>query len=401
MARIVNARTLAQEKADRKAVERVTVYEDGIKSLHSASKVDFAVDVVITEADWFGTAGHEKNSQEMQTEKGRIVNSNQFDREAAARLMPRVFVDITRQRALLGDLTNEIATEMNDPNYPQNVSVKQMYGHVAYQREVVGSGDSVGMMDRKSGEEESFKIKIYAQGDEQTLESYLFEGDTDISRVNKAVAEADVDQRNHDVIGPIVGANYGTGTDPQFQGKETTAGKTYEVLLHKTLKKALKKLRALKDPLTGDTIQANQVSILVNSSDRDAIAEVVEGLVFSTTSSGNPTMAPMGKIGIDNIIEYNHGATHGLIWNEQKLDYPGVEENVAYIFVPKVASWVATKRGLTMETGPGGILKMERADSKKIWYRAQGKYNKPFLGGAGGGKAGTGYVVKIELPKDA
>lgn len=358
--------------------------------------------VPMTNTAWEGSEGHvqlwgEIKDLQDKARKEMAVNANQAPSPTTLEtLLQKVIIDITRRRQESGDLTNLIATEITDFDFPEVISLRELYDYVGEMQEVSGSNDSVPLIEQALGTTDTVSMKILAIGWKDSLKNLLFNKLRDIEKANRAAVNAYVDKRNAATVGAIVGATFHA---TQKQAADATAGATYDVLMYNTMRKGIKKLRSLKDPQTKGKIAVPSLTLLCNSADRWDIERVINGQL----GSGNGTIAGqnMASLPIDTIIEYDHGITDGKKWGKKTLSYPGVTQGKAYLFVPREAFWVAVKRPLTMETGRGSVLQL--STEEKAWYGVQGEHYKQFLGSSypAAGTTGEGFIVEITLPTEA
>ncbi len=358
--------------------------------------------VPMTNTAWEGSEGHVQLWSEIKdlqdkARKEMAVNANQAPSPTTLEsLLQKVIIDITRRRQESGDLTSLIATEITDFDFPEVITLRELYDYVGEMQEVSGSNDSVPLIEQALGITDTVAMKILAIGWKDSLKNLLFNKLRDIEKANKAAVNAYVDKRNAATVGAIVGATFHA---TQKQAAVVDATKTYDVLMYNTMRKAIKKLRSLKDPQTKGLIAVPSLTLLCNSADRWDIERVINGQL----GSGNGTIAGqnMASLPIDTIIEYDHGITDGKKWGKKTLSYPGVTQGKAYLFVPREAFWVAVKRPLTMETGRGSVLQL--STEEKAWYGVQGEHYKQFLGSSypAAGTSGEGFIVEITLPTEA
>lgn len=358
--------------------------------------------VPMTNTAWEGSEGHVQLWSEIKdlqdkARKEMAVNANQAPSATTLEaLLQKVIIDITRRRQESGDLTSLIATEITDFDFPEVISLRELYDYVGEMQEVSGSNDSVPLIEQALGVTDTVSMKILAIGWKDSLKNLLFNKLRDIEKANRAAVNAYVDKRNAATIGTIVGATYHA---TQKQAADATVGATYDVLMYNTMRKAIKKLRGLKDPQTKGLIAVPSLTLLCNSADRWDIERVINGQLGS--GNGTITGQNMASLPIDTIIEYDHGILDGKTWGKKKLSYPGVTQGKAYLFVPREAFWVAVKRPLTMETGRGSVLQL--STEEKAWYGVQGEHYKQFLGSSypAAGTTGEGFIVEITFPTEA
>ncbi len=358
--------------------------------------------VPMTNTAWEGSEGHaqlwgEIKDLQDKARKEMAVNANQAPSATTLEsLLQKVIIDITRRRQESGDLTSLIATEITDFDFPEVISLRELYDYVGEMQEVSGSNDSVPLIEQALGTTDTVSMKILAIGWKDSLKNLLFNKLRDIEKANKAAVNAYVDKRNAATIGVIVGTTFDAS---QKQAADATANATFDALMYNTLRKGIKKLRGLKDPQTKTKIAVPSLTLLCNSANRWDIERVINGQL----GIGNGTISGqnMASLPIDTIIEYDHGITDGKKWGKKTLSYPGVAENKAYLFVPREAFWVAVKRPLTMETGRGSVLQL--STEEKAWYGVQGEHYKQFLGSSypGASTNGEGFIVEITLPTES
>lgn len=358
--------------------------------------------VPMTNSVWEGSEGHAKlwgEIKDLQAQAKKEMATNAAQAPSATTLeslLQKVIIDITRRRQESGDLTSLVATEITDFDFPEVITLRELYDYVGEMQEVSGSNDSVPLIEQALGVTDTVSMKILAIGWKDSLKNLLFNKLRDIEKANKAAVNAYVDKRNAATIGTIVSATYHA---TQKQAADATANATFDVLMYNTLRKGIKKVRGLKDPQTKLPIAVPSLTLLCNSADRWDIERVINGQLGS--GNGTITGQNMASLPIDTIIEYDHGILDGKTWGKKKLSYPGVTQGKAYLFVPREAFWVAVKRPLTMETGRGSVLQL--STEEKAWYGVQGEHYKQFLGSSypAAGTSGEGFIVEITLPTEA
>ena len=358
--------------------------------------------VPMTNSVWEGSEGHAKlwgEIKDLQAQAKKEMATNAAQAPSATTLeslLQKVIIDITRRRQESGDLTSLVATEITDFDFPEVITLRELYDYVGEMQEISGSNDSVPLIEQALGVTDTVSMKILAIGWKDSLKNLLFNKLRDIEKANKAAVNAYVDKRNAATIGTIVSATYHA---TQKQAADATANATFDALMYNTLRKGIKKVRGLKDPQTKLPIAVPSLTLLCNSADRWDIERVINGQLGS--GNGTITGQNMASLPIDTIIEYDHGILDGKTWGKKKLSYPGVTQGKAYLFVPREAFWVAVKRPLTMETGRGSVLQL--STEEKAWYGVQGEHYKQFLGSSypAAGTTGEGFIVEITLPTEA
>ena len=241
-------------------------------------------------------------------------------------------------------------------------------------------------------------MEIMALGWKDSIKNMLYNTLHNMQKVLEAVVDAHTDMRNSKTVGVIVGATY---VATQKQAADTTASTTFDEKMYATVRKAIKKLKGLKDIQTDRPISVPSMMLLCNSANTWDIERVVNGQLDQNGAAGargnNRQSLP-----IASIVEYDRGITDGFIWGKETLSFPGVTAGKCYLFVPKEYLWVGNKRPLTMETGRGETLQL--STEERAWYGVQGEYTKVFLGSSFPGTsvgAGYGAIIEITLPTEA
>ncbi len=351
---------------------------------------------------WEGSEGHAKLWKEIKDLQAKALKESQTNAAQAPStatletLMQKYFIDITRRAQESPDLTSMIATEVTDYDFPETVNVKDLLDYVGKMGVISGTNDSVPLIQQNLGNVDTITMTILAMGWKDSLKNLLFNSIHDMQKVSRAVVKADTDARNARTVCVIVGATY---VATQQQAADTTSGATFDALMYNTLRKAVKKLKGLKDPKTKRNIPTPNISLLCNSANSWDIERVIRGQL----GSGNGTNLGMNMttLPINTIIEYDQGSTNGFTYGKETLSFPGVTAGKCYLFVPYEKFIVANKRPITMETGRGETLQL--STEERAWYRVQAEYYKDFLGSSFPGASTTseGYVIEVTLPADA
>jgi hypothetical protein len=315
------------------------------------------------------------------TLRSGAVNINQFPDDYYD-LIDRIRIDITRRRMENMDFTSEIANEITNPAFSRSVALNEFLPFTGAFKEMKGSGDTVPMIQQKTGATGSVSMHIFGIGHERSLEDELYNLDIfTLQKVNAAVARAYTALRNHrNGIGTAV-AYILAGAWPLAQRVHAAVGYgNYDLNLYYTLKTAVRKLRALTDPQTDQEINAQRIVLLVR-----------ENNILSDIST-----IVMKPLDIDEVWQYKGD---NLYIDSALIEYPGIPSGTALLFVPGPAgapNYVLNKRSLTQEVGRGDVLSLSR--EKRAFYSAQGEYQDEWFGEVAGGAAGTGFIVAVELP---
>ena len=347
---------------------------------------------------WYGPDGIAELQKKLPKEQNMAQPPSQTLLES---LFGKIFLDITRRVQDGFDLTPLIATEITNLDFGRTVNLREIYDFVGYFAEIEGSGDSVKLIQQATGTTDTVDMQARGLGWAQSLINLLYDDLYTIEKVIRAASQAYIDMRNSKTAGVIIGATY---VASQKQAADAT-GSTYDTKMYNTWRKAIKKIRGLKD-YRGDQIPINipSLSILCNSYDTWSIARAIQGQLQSSGGKGSGDVYSMNlaALPIDSIIEYDRGMTHGKTWGKKTLSYPGVTAGTAYLFVPREYFWVLNKRPLTMETGRGSVLTLSQEE--RAWYNIQAEFYKIFLGSSYDGTAlgaSFGAVLEVTLPTDS
>ena len=403
---VFNQAGLIEDRLKNKLATPVAIFRGSAKeNLASTANTMIGEQIVVEmpNSHWEGSEGYhtlwaEIGALQKKAKAEMATNAAQAPSPATLQeLVQKYFIDIARRAQESPDLTSMIATEVTDFEFPETVNVRNLLDYVGKMEVISGTNDSVPLIEQNFGNVDTFGLEILGIGWKDSLKNMLYNTLHTLEKVNRAVVAADTDARNARTVGVIVGATY---VASQKQAADSTANATYDAKMYNTMRKAIKLIRGLKDPLTKSKIAVPSLSLLVNSADSWDIERVINGQL----GSGNGTVggSNMASLPIDNIIEYDHGITHGKTWGKKILNFPGVKQGKAYLFVPRETFLVANKRPITMETGNGETLQL--STEERAWYRVQGEWYKDFLGSSYPSPtigAGYGYVIEITLPTEA
>jgi len=413
MSKIINVQSLIEDRVRKAVSVPVRVFAEKAADIenpdHRVSPVYDKTLVVNSAAEYAGSDKEfetwrdihnlrTKLAPDRKTADGWVRNAAQAPSQAElAALLGLYFMDMTRRSVDMGDLTSRFATEVINPNFPKSVTLQEFYKFIVEFGAFSGTGESANQVEQRTGTTDTATITMKGAGHQTTLENILFNSLYNLQKVNQAVAEAYTDQRNAAVIAPILASTF-TGTAQDVAAVQETT-QSYDVNLYQTVKKALKALTALIDPQTGKKISlAAGISLAGNSADLWDIERVVRGQLGQMTNGvlTSTNLSPLSMI--REMIEYDGGITDGDVYKNKTLAYPGFSSGYFYLFVPRTYNYILNKRGLTMEAG-ADLGAFSIRDSR-LWYYAQGAYNKPFLGYAGDNSLtnGQGAIVRVAMP---
>ena len=400
MAKIIDAKTALQDKIDNGFAVSNKLYTGNInKNLTATSEEELVVpgsemSLTIKNNSWKDTEAHNRVWNKIEDLwKRKKSNIATFDQSAYEELIDNIRIDVTRRRFQYLDLTTLIDDEITNPNFTKAVTLDEFLPYGAAFMPNNLRGEAVSLIDQKYGGTDTVTMAGYAVGWADTLENQLFNMDIfSMMKVNEAIARGYVGKRNDLSAGEIVGTTYNAS---QQVAAATTSGATPEELLYETLNDAIETLTNLKDPQTDQIITAANMSLLCYPGDVRRINRAINGQL-NNSKGKNSNREPLNEI--SNIIPYFGDTIYA---GEKAISYDGVSKNTAYLYVPGVASWTLTKRGLTQELGSGSVLNLSTDQS--AWYFVQTKYRNEFFGSSDSAilaDKGTGYgfIVEITLP---
>jgi hypothetical protein len=398
MVKLFNLEALNEEKVKRNHATHAIMFRGNADENRISKTPDKRLEYIVpmTNTNYVGSAGYHKLWQEI-GELHHKVNAAQAPAAADLEaLLGKIFIDITRRAQESPDLTSRIAIEETDLEFAETINLREIYKYIGYFDVISGANDSVPLIEQALGETDSVTMEIVGAGWKDSLKNLLFNKLHTIEKVNQAVIDADTDYRNSKTVGTIVGATY---VPSQKQVADATDDSSLDYRLYRTIDKAVKKLRSLKDYRTERKIAVPSVALLCNSADAWNLERVIRGQLTTGGTIGTITSENVQALPINEIITYDQGITDGFTWGKETLSFPGVTEGKCYVFVPREYFWILNKRPLTLETGRGSTLQL--STEERAWYRVQTKFEKLFLGSsypATAIGAGYGAVIEVTLP---
>ncbi len=363
--------------------------------------------IVASTERWEGTEAYAKHWSKIEQQLALV--RKQIDRKANISEFPADYytlidmirMDITRRRLEQVDFTGELSQEITNAAFSRSVRLDEFIPFTGAFSEIKASGDTVPMIQQKTGETGSVSMHIYGLGHERSLEDELYNASIfSMEKVNAAVARAFVGLRNDLSIGQLVAMSIaGTWHASQHVAAQSGgATSTYDQNLYLTLKEALRVLYGLHDVQTLQEIVAPRVVLVLGN---NVIEWDIQRIVRGQLNKPNSEISNLESLPIDQIWKYK-GDT--LYVGPKTVSYPGVPANTAYLLVPGPAgapAFTLVKRGLTQEVGRGDVLQLAR--EARAWYFVQTGYGEEFIGSSSTvitPGAGFGYCVEIELPTD-
>jgi hypothetical protein len=381
-------------------VKRIRLYNGTAVECLSSPAVSVAHEEAfeISSEQWMGSAARESVLRDLYGLQARVRQYNAatgYDAQTIHQLASLITLDLSRQADDYTDYGSVLYTEKKDENAQEIASLMNYLPFVGKEEDIMGTGDTVPLMQHKLPETYNVNMKIRGFGDKTQFRELVFNPFYKTENLISSAARILADEKNKDVFGPVMGATYGAD---HIQTAETS-GPTLDVNMYNTIKKALiKALGLICKPVGKPNGSLKcEVYLLINDLDKMNIEPVVNG----NLSMAGGMQQYVGALPIDGLIPYSGGLNDGLSYGSETLSYPGVARGYAYAFV-KVdvySGYRIVKQNETMEMSPGDILGM--SSEKRLWYRIRGLHHDfvlPATEGTGANLKAYGAVVKIELP---
>jgi len=393
--KLLNAETMRKSLVGK--VRNVRIYKGTAKdNLNSADAATaYSEPIKVANESWKGSAGREKLLNERHNLETKVKQMNAatgYDAATIQKLAGLYVIDLVRTADDYADYTPVLFTEKVDENAPETVNLRNYMPYIGKEENIMGSGDTVPLMEHNLPVDAIVKLFIRGFGDKTTLRDLIFNPFHKTEQIIESAARILADEKNKDSIGGIVGATYGA----PFAQAADTAGATYDIQLYNTLKRALYKAVNLENLPTkrANGLMRHEVFLLVNPLDLMNIQPIVNG---SLAGAGGLQQVAQA-LPIDGIIPYGCGLNDGQTYGKEVLSYPGVALGSVYVFV-KVdvyGGYRIVKRNETMEVGEGDILGL--TSEKRAWHRIRGCFNDWVLPQTVGGK-NYGAAIKVALPE--
>jgi hypothetical protein len=393
--KLLNAETMRKDLVGK--VRNVRIYNGTAKeNLNNVeSKVAHSEVIKVTGETWRGSAGREKLLNErhnLETKVRQMNAATGYDAATIQALAGLYVIDLVRTADDYVDYTPVLFTEKFDENAPETVSLRNYMPYIGKEENIMGSGDTVPLMEHNLPEDVVVKLFIRGFGDKTTLRELVFNPFHKTELVIESAARILADEKNNDSIGPIVKATFSSA----FTQAADTSGPTYDIQLYNTLKRAAFKAVNLYNFPTkrANGLMRNEVYLMVNPLDLINVQPIVNGNLAGV--GGLQQMAQ--ALPITGIVPYGCGLNDGQKYGKEILSYPGVPLGTVYVFVKidVYGGYRIVKHNETMEVGEGDILGL--TSEKRAWHRIRGVHKDWVLPKTEGGKD-YGAVVKVTLPE--
>jgi hypothetical protein len=332
------------------------------------------------------------------------VELNAADGPSAAELRDLIgylYIDMQRLTFDLVNIVPRIANVINAPNATKTTRLRELLPFSGRFLPNSGQNDAVPLMDTPNLKAD-IDLIIRGIGWKGSLFRDLYMPIDDLMRATETAAIAYVDSMNNDIVFPILKNTDDTDRvypPTQSVDADATANTSAEEKLYKTLKKAIAALGKLKNPVSGKVLAGTSaftgnLALLCNPGDALSLQQAIAG--YTVVGGGVATTRVALQIG--EIIPYGGGIMDAWTWGKDIINLPGIPPQTAFLFMKGgFGAQYLIKRTLTMESGYSSVLTLSREE--RAWYYVAGAFMDWLLGGAAtGGTAGTGMIVKVNLP---
>jgi hypothetical protein len=397
---IVTAEKLVADKVKNGTTREAKVIFGNGKDQLKNSKIETSDPVLfkVGAPDWKNSAARYELYSNMKVLQDKMLDAEKNSAPLPSDIMTYLeylFIDVNRLADEKADYSGNICNVLFRPDATDPTKMRDLIPYVGKEKVITGENDSVPMIEETGANLATVDLSFKAFGHKSSIRNMVFNPFATTQRILEAAATINVDSRNNDVIGTIVGKTY-----PALQSQAADAtGATFDQKMYLTIQKALKKLAVLKHPLTGQTLAtmgafAGGCKILAHPADAWDIDRVIRGQLMLAGGIA----ANMSALPISEIIPYGGGIMNGLTWGKEVLSLPGVTAGTAYLFLPNaLGGFVVDKITQTLEVGSGSVLTL--STEERAWYRVNGVFLDWLLGGAKDNtNSGLGCIVKITLP---
>lgn len=364
--------------------------------------------VVDTEkANWVNTKEYQQhwNSIKVTLDKIRADKDKQNTAQFPADyydLVEKISLDLTKRRIQEVDYTALVTMEVTRLDFSKSVNLKEFLGFVGQFLENNLAGDSVPLLQQKTGVIGAVDMQGYALGHIRSLEDILYNLDIyTIQKVNEAYTRAYIGRRNHLVWNPMIALTTATGwAVGQTVVADTTSGATISERMYRTIDAAIEAIGKLYDFQTNQEINLPR---MILATGRNVDARKINRAINGQLQNSKGVNSNREALEVDQIWMYKGDSFY---YGKEKVSYPGIAANKAYLFVPGPSgapNYSLIKRNLVSVSSQGDALKLSQgADAK---YFIQTKYNDEWYGTSSDNTtiaANTdhvwGYIVEVNLP---
>jgi hypothetical protein len=395
MLKIYNKETFLRERIENKHTQKIAIFQGSMKENAQAATPEIyqtSEAIVRMTGRYENSDLYNKVWSQIKDLREKVLNQNSVP-ENLASLIQLLFVDVTRRVMEIPDFTSQINIETTNFDYPESVSLREIYKYRGVMLPMLLENDSVPLIEQYSGAVGSVIMEAFGVGWKDTLKNLLYNKLFDMQKVLQAAAEAYVNERNNRALGYL----FSTTFKAKQKVNAVNTGTSFDTNLYDTYREAYVLLKQLLDPQNGFLISIPSITLLIHSARRWESERVILGkLEASGANMGSGQLR--SALPIDTILEYNGTS---FTWGKKKITFAGCDINKAYLFVPNMYSYTLVKRPLTMEVGRGSVLQL--SNEERAWYGVQTEWYSDLLGSSMPGstlKTGYGAIVEIDLPAE-
>jgi hypothetical protein len=407
MSLILTKEKLVSERVKNNHVDQVAIFDDAVnsgrmtygKKVMNSCGVPLAVKASNTQ--WNNTEGYVKLNKEIQETIALIkANQNQFSSDYYT-LVEKMSIDLTRRIQLEEDWTDRYSKVETDFGFSESVNLKEFLEYTGWFEEIKLVGDSVPLIEQKTGAIGSVDMHSFGLGHVRSLKDEIY--NTQIftpDKVNSAFARAYTNRRNiRNIIGVLTQLTIGAAWHvSQISPYVADPTEEYEERLYKTVRELRWLLLGLRDCQTNQIIKPTRTIAIVGS---QLVAENLDLVLNGQLYGFGNKVQNLAPLRIDEIV-VNQGDT--VVVGAKTYTRHGMPEDKMVLFVPYQGGsplYTLVKRPPTIETGAGDVLQLAR--SAQVRYFVQTEYHEEVLGSSSapvlaivGG--GYGYAVVCDLP---
>lgn len=403
--KILTQQFMIKQNASQKKALRAEMFAEGQDEVFNKGANPLTqTSVTMSTENFVDTEGHIKlqNATKELLEK-RKFNAAQFDETDYYNLVNYTMINLNRRILQERDLTGFLDNIINNPDFTKTVEMEDFLPFGAIFKTYSGTGENVSLIVTQTGDKDSVKLAMKAVGWKDTMLNKLFnQGLNYMERVLQAVAEGYIAARNDEALNRVITTTYDAS---QVQAAITT-GDTIEENTYLTVYEALKKLKNLRNPLDGKRINVSNVAALTNGVNDMDVERAINGVINSNAAQVNRTELLSQ---IRTIVPYEGAYIQN---GKDSVDYPGVQDNVMYLMIPKAQRYSLVKRGLTQQITKGDALTVSAELDDRSWYYLNGRYDDLFFGRSASAALdsrldekfpdntsdGFGFIIKVNLP---
>lgn len=374
-----------------------------------ANGVDMNYIVDTEKANWVGTKEYTQHWNTIKTTLDKIrddklkQNTAQFPADYYT-LIDALSLDLTKRRIQEVDFTPLLTQEQVNLEFSKSVNLKEFLGFVGEFQENNLAGDSVPLIEQKTGAKGSVEMVGYALGHVRSLEDILYNLDIySIQKVNEAYIRAFIGKRNDLVWARMIELSTSGGDEwdsSQTVAADATSGTSLEEKVYITMNNAITALGKLYDFQTNQEIVMPKI---VFATGRNVDARLVERAIRGQLNNSKGLTANRESLEVDELWMYKGDS---FTYGKKKVTYGGIAASKGYLFIPGPSgapTHTLVKRPLTTVTSPGDAANLSQ--EKEAKYFIQTAYTDEWYGTSAGNTvidANTdhdwGYVVEVNLP---